>query len=338
MTAEQAAAATAPVGAGIAAPGGLVPAVGAGPPAPAGVGGGNPNRFAGVVKNWGVNGYGFVQHANDPSDAGTVFCHFSDIADGNMLAVGAAVEFEKEFNEQRQQFHAKKVTGGFMGQQQRGNSGFGAGSFGNTGTAPVLQAGGGGVGVGVVGGGDPASRSGRARGTVLRWNESRGFGFVKADGDESGVDIFCHYAVRSREMLQQPSSSIVHCFSSLFVSFPIIFLIFLVLIPFSSVILTLLLMRAILTDDVRPHDTRLLPHPSSSLSPNRPLPMETCWSKARLSSLITSESYLSHSPNPPRLWLTEDTAGVLLLRRGCRHTTSVSSRFGTGHHADVRTF
>ena len=35
--------------------------------------------------------------------------------------------------------------------------------------------------------------SGKDSGVALRWN-SRGFGFIKPDGDETGEDLFCHYS------------------------------------------------------------------------------------------------------------------------------------------------
>ena len=64
----------------------------------------------------------------------------------------------------------------------------------------------------VSAGGEGATRSGRARGTVLRWNEARGFGFVKAENDESGVDIFCHYAtITDGNMLVQGTCNVCVC-------------------------------------------------------------------------------------------------------------------------------
>ena len=71
-------------------------------------------RIAGVVKRWMANGYGFVQPADDQTGTGNLFCHFTDITDGNMLEIGATIEFEKQWNDQKQQFQAKNVTGGLV--------------------------------------------------------------------------------------------------------------------------------------------------------------------------------------------------------------------------------
>ena len=66
------------------------------------------SRMKGVVKRWVINGYGFIQPEDDKSGNGNLFCHYSEITDGNMLAEGAAVEFEKQWSDQKRTFCAKR--------------------------------------------------------------------------------------------------------------------------------------------------------------------------------------------------------------------------------------
>lgn len=74
-------------------------------------------QCTGKVLKWITkHGYGFIQPDANPNGfdgGGAVFCHCSEIADGNMLAIGATVVFETRFSDERKQFQAKHVTGGF---------------------------------------------------------------------------------------------------------------------------------------------------------------------------------------------------------------------------------
>ena len=123
------------------------------------------SRMKGVVKRWVINGYGFIQPEDDKSGNGNLFCHYSEIADGNMLAEGAAVEFEKQWSDQKRTFQCKNVSGGYLGASGSMPPG------GNTNANANMG-----------GSSEPVDRNGRARGKVLKWNQSRGFGFIQAEG------------------------------------------------------------------------------------------------------------------------------------------------------------
>ena len=64
----------------------------------------------GVTKRWmNEHGFGFIT----PDDGGDdLFCHFSQIEDGNCLEVGSVVHFAKELEESKGKYRAIKVSGG----------------------------------------------------------------------------------------------------------------------------------------------------------------------------------------------------------------------------------
>ena len=63
-----------------------------------GGGGGGSGKEAGVALRWNERGFGFIK-----PDAGgdDLFCHLSQIQDGNALREGAKVEFVNVFDERR---------------------------------------------------------------------------------------------------------------------------------------------------------------------------------------------------------------------------------------------
>ena len=100
-----------------------------------------PGKSQGMAKLWTAKGYGFIA----PDDGGEdLFCHFSQIEDGNALQQGTVVHFVKQFDEAKGRSRAVRVSGGV--QEARGGGG-GGGSYGGGGGAY-----GGGMGGGFNGG------------------------------------------------------------------------------------------------------------------------------------------------------------------------------------------
>ena len=63
-----------------------------------GGGGGGYGKASGVACRWNERGFGFIK----PDDGGDdLFCHVSQITDGNALSEGATVHFVKVFDERR---------------------------------------------------------------------------------------------------------------------------------------------------------------------------------------------------------------------------------------------
>ena len=63
-----------------------------------GGGGGGGGKASGVACRWNERGFGFIK----PDDGGDdLFCHVSQITDGNALSEGAPVHFVKVFDERR---------------------------------------------------------------------------------------------------------------------------------------------------------------------------------------------------------------------------------------------
>ena len=63
-----------------------------------GGGGGGDGKASGVACRWNERGFGFIK----PDDGGDdLFCHVSQITDGNALSEGATVHFVKVFDERR---------------------------------------------------------------------------------------------------------------------------------------------------------------------------------------------------------------------------------------------
>ena len=88
--------------------------------------------------------------------------------------------YDGRFNSEREAF-----------QRCSSNSSGGAATAGAAGAAAAAAAGGPEEAAASAAASAAGGGSSRSRGTVLRWN-SRGFGFIKPDGDEGGVDLFCH--------------------------------------------------------------------------------------------------------------------------------------------------
>jgi len=58
---------------------------------------------------WNKRGFGFIQ----PDEGGEdLFCHHSQIEDGNALAQGATVHFVKQWDDQKGKDRAVQVKGG----------------------------------------------------------------------------------------------------------------------------------------------------------------------------------------------------------------------------------
>ena len=63
-----------------------------------GEGGGGYGKASGVACRWNERGFGFIK----PDDGGDdLFCHVSQITDGNALSEGATVHYVKVFDERR---------------------------------------------------------------------------------------------------------------------------------------------------------------------------------------------------------------------------------------------
>jgi len=61
-------------------------------------GGGGYGKASGVACRWNERGFGFIK----PDDGGDdLFCHVSQITDGNALSEGATVHYVKVFDERR---------------------------------------------------------------------------------------------------------------------------------------------------------------------------------------------------------------------------------------------
>ena len=66
-------------------------------------GGGGYGKASGVACRWNERGFGFIK----PDDGGDdLFCHVSQITDGNALSEGATVHYVKVFDERRGSYPA----------------------------------------------------------------------------------------------------------------------------------------------------------------------------------------------------------------------------------------
>ena len=92
-------------------------------------------RSRGTVSRWTDRGFGFIT----PEDGGEdLFCHFSNIDDGNGLEPGAVVEFVKVYDDRKGKERAEQVTGGVTTERNMqggygGGGGFGGGGGGSRG-------------------------------------------------------------------------------------------------------------------------------------------------------------------------------------------------------------
>ena len=81
-----------------------------------------PAREQGTVSRWTDRGFGFIT----PNDGGEdLFCHFSNIEDGNGLEPGSTVEFVKIFDERKGKERAEQITGGITVSRMGGGAGGG---------------------------------------------------------------------------------------------------------------------------------------------------------------------------------------------------------------------
>ena len=82
------------------------------PPVPAG------GREQGTVSRWTDRGFGFIT----PKDGGEdLFCHFSNIEDGNGLEPGSMVAYVKVYDERKGKERAEQVTGGITVEEAEGD-------------------------------------------------------------------------------------------------------------------------------------------------------------------------------------------------------------------------
>jgi len=117
-------------------------------------------KLNGTVLRWNEKGFGFIRPEIGGED---IFCHTSNIEDGDILEKGAEVQYVKVVDQKNGKPRAEQVTGGTTGAK-------GGQAMGNyVAAAPNF--------------------AGKSIGSVLRWND-KGFGFIKPD--DGSEDLFCH--------------------------------------------------------------------------------------------------------------------------------------------------
>ena len=68
------------------------------------------DRVSGTVISWkAMEGYGWIKPLDGTDD---VFCHATNIVDGNALSVGDQVEYGKAFHKYKKKWFADRVSGG----------------------------------------------------------------------------------------------------------------------------------------------------------------------------------------------------------------------------------
>ena len=83
---------------------------------------GSGGKSTGVALRWNSKGFGFIK----PDDGGEdLFCHFSQIEDGNALAQGTNVHFVKEYDQMKGKDRAVQVVGGIREERNFGGGGYG---------------------------------------------------------------------------------------------------------------------------------------------------------------------------------------------------------------------
>ena len=94
------------------------PAMGQAPPMqPVQVPGPPAGRERGTVSRWTERGFGFIT----PQDGGDdLFCHFSNIEDGNSLEPGTVVEFVKIYDDRKGKERSEQVSGAGVARHGRG--------------------------------------------------------------------------------------------------------------------------------------------------------------------------------------------------------------------------
>lgn len=148
----------------------------------------------GTVKHWvEEKGFGFISPSNGGSD---IFVHRSTLEDGQCLIQGATVQYEAQWNPQRNKYAVTKC----MGATGKGGSTVGGGCSNGKGCGGGSWSMGQGMGQGMgqaatVGAGGNQSWGAAADGTrqtgkVKVWYDEKGFGFILPEG--GGDDIFVH--------------------------------------------------------------------------------------------------------------------------------------------------
>jgi len=85
----------------------------------------------GTVKRWnGERGFGFIAQEEGGDD---IFCHFSQIEDGNALRSGSKVNFCKDFDQSKGKDRAVRVQGGIEVERRDSEDGYGGGGYGGGG-------------------------------------------------------------------------------------------------------------------------------------------------------------------------------------------------------------
>jgi cold shock CspA family protein len=128
----------------------------------------------GIVKRWNAEkGFGFIGPSGGGED---LFVHATDLTAGEgSVNEGDSVSYTEKYDERKGKYRAVEVA--FLA----AGVGKGSGGFGK----------GGGKGKGKGGGRSAGSTPGvPASGILMRWNEAKGYGFIKPDDD--GEDVFCH--------------------------------------------------------------------------------------------------------------------------------------------------
>jgi len=159
---------------------GVAPIPGGMPPPAAPMPGG---REQGTVSRWTDRGFGFIT----PKDGGEdLFCHFSNVEDGNALEPGSMVAFVKVYDDRKGKERAEQVTGGITMERNVG----GGGMMGHRGPCFDWQKGqctrgaacrfshegdgvGGGFGGGFGGFGGGGGFGGRSRGVCFDWQKGQ---------------------------------------------------------------------------------------------------------------------------------------------------------------------
>eukprot|EP00930_Biecheleria_cincta_P087661 TRINITY_DN76899_c0_g1_i1.p1 TRINITY_DN76899_c0_g1~~TRINITY_DN76899_c0_g1_i1.p1 ORF type:complete len:210 (+),score=42.61 TRINITY_DN76899_c0_g1_i1:121-750(+) len=137
----------------------------------------------GVMKRWNDKGFGFIT----PDDGGEdVFCHATGLLDGEgSVREGDEVTFKMEYDDRKGKDRAVKVEvarGGGGGRRRDPPPRSRSPPRGRDRDRSPPRRGG--------GGGGARNSGGSGTGKMLRWNEEKGFGFIKPDDGEE--DLFCH--------------------------------------------------------------------------------------------------------------------------------------------------
>ena len=74
----------------------------------------------GEAARWNSRGCGFIKPSDGSED---VFCHMSNIVDGNCLREGDTVEYFTEYDDRKGKYRAIEVTGGRREDDNRGGGG-----------------------------------------------------------------------------------------------------------------------------------------------------------------------------------------------------------------------